>query len=197
MASATLSISLSPLSYNSKSAFHNPIPLPSRQHNMRLQSSTTTTTISSTSTSIATTNATNAANRLSLPSSNNTFWQQHQQQMIGKHTKAQQQQQLPSPPPSPTRPRLSLDTSQERLNYNNNNNNDNHHNNNLPFTVVNKDDKSYLKLFSPVLVDSPVSYLDAKQLHDDKKLWENGPDAAFQKQLQMEKHEAHKDLSLT
>ncbi|KAF9094250.1 hypothetical protein BGX29_009603 [Mortierella sp. GBA35] len=89
--------------------------------------------------------------------------------------------QSSSPPHSPLRagfPRLSLDTSPERLQK--------------PVTVIQHGDQSYLKLFSPILVDSPVSYLDEKQQIADKKMWENGPDEAFQRQLDMERREAYK-----
>ncbi|KAF9919793.1 hypothetical protein FBU30_010531 [Linnemannia zychae] len=98
----------------------------------------------------------------------------------------QQQHHLASPPSSPLfpldrragLPRLSLDTSHERLQK--------------EPTVIQHGDQSYLKLFSPTLVDSPVSFLDEKQLLADKKMWENGPDEAFQKQLEMERCEANK-----
>lgn len=76
---------------------------------------------------------------------------------------------------STPKPRLSLDTSDERLQN---------------ITFVSHNNKRYMKLFSPSLVDSPVTFLDKKQLLDDKKLWENGPDMAFQKQLETEKREA-------
>ncbi|KAG0346917.1 hypothetical protein BGZ54_005066, partial [Gamsiella multidivaricata] len=84
----------------------------------------------------------------------------------------------PSPPPGRAGgPRLSLDTSQERL---------------QKFTVVQHNNQSYLKLFTPTLVESPVSFLSPTQLLDDKKLWENGPNEAFQKKLDMEKREVYK-----
>ncbi|KAF9573665.1 hypothetical protein EC968_008181 [Mortierella alpina] len=76
--------------------------------------------------------------------------------------------------------RLSLDTSDERLQN---------------ITIVKHGNKKYLKLFSPSLVESPVSFLDQKQLTIDRKLWENGPDEAFQKQLEVEKREAYKARS--
>ncbi|KAF9934013.1 hypothetical protein BGZ65_003945 [Modicella reniformis] len=77
-------------------------------------------------------------------------------------------------------PLLSLDTSDERLQN---------------IKVIQFGSKSYLKLFSPSLVESPVSFLNQKQLLDDKKLWENGPNEAFQKQLEMEKREAFRARS--
>lgn len=161
---STLAVTMSPLSFpQPKSHFHNPITPPT-QHNLRRQN-TPYTQSPSTSPSSTT------SNRHSLPN-NNILWQQHKKQMDNRVPMIQ----TPSPPPSPTRPRLSLDTSHERLNA----------------TVVCKDDKSYLKLFSPVLVESPVSFLDSKQLFEDKKLWENGPDAAFQKQLDIEKRDTYK-----
>jgi hypothetical protein len=70
-----------------------------------------------------------------------------------------------------------LDTSQERL---------------QKYTVVNHEGQSYLKLFSPVLVESPVSFLNDKQLFNDRKLWENGPDDVLQKRIDMEKRETFK-----
>ncbi|KAG9064241.1 hypothetical protein KI688_003429 [Linnemannia hyalina] len=143
-------------------------------------------------------------NRHSLPKASN-IWQQHQQQMQQQMQQQQQQQQqqqllnyqkqqqqgmLASPPPSPlsldTRraglPRLSLDTSQECLLQ-------------KSPTIIQHGDQSYLKLFSPTLVDSPVSYLDEKQQIADNKMWENGPDEAFQKQLDMERRDALKARS--
>ncbi|KAF9579852.1 hypothetical protein BGW38_003715, partial [Lunasporangiospora selenospora] len=66
---------------------------------------------------------------------------------------------------------------------------------NTNFTVIQHGDKKYLKLFSPTLVESPVSYLSTKQLTEDKTMWEDGPDAAFQKQLEMERREANKARS--
>ncbi|KAF9343440.1 hypothetical protein BGX26_005714, partial [Mortierella sp. AD094] len=123
-------------------------------------------------------------NRHSCPISN-TLWQKHQQQM---QMQQQQQQwkrqefqekatQQPSPPPGRAGgPRLSLDTSFERLQN---------------FTVIQHGDQSYLKLFSPTLVESPVSFLSSKQIMEDKKLWEDGPDEAFQKKLDMEKRETY------
>ncbi|KAF9425829.1 hypothetical protein BGZ94_007180 [Podila epigama] len=89
----------------------------------------------------------------------------------------------PTTPTTPTRPRLSLDTSPERLQQPN-------------ITIVHHNNKQYRKLFSPVLVESPVSFLDSKQLSEDTKLWENGPDAAFQHQLEMEKNRAHEVRSM-
>ncbi|KAF9954841.1 hypothetical protein BGZ65_003787 [Modicella reniformis] len=81
-----------------------------------------------------------------------------------------------SPPPGrPGGPKLCLDTSQERLEK---------------YTVINHEGKSYLKLFSPVLVESPVSFLSGHQLHEDKKLWENGPDEVLQKKIDIERREA-------
>lgn len=78
-------------------------------------------------------------------------------------------------PGRPGGPALSLDTSGERLQN---------------IKVIQFGNKSYLKLFSPSLVESPVSFLDYKQMTEDKQLWENGPNEAFQKQLDMEKREA-------
>ncbi|KAK3807637.1 MAG: hypothetical protein J3Q66DRAFT_355952 [Benniella sp.] len=86
-------------------------------------------------------------------------------------------QYLSPPPGRPGGPKLTLDTSQERL---------------QKYTVVNHDGQSYLKLFSPVLVESPVSFLSDKQLFDDRKLWENGPDDVLQKKIDMEKRETFK-----
>ncbi|KAI9242345.1 MAG: hypothetical protein BYD32DRAFT_403355 [Podila humilis] len=172
---STLAMSVSPLSFSQqKSHFHNPVPPPTRQHNLKLQNTPYLSSLSSSSTI--------ASNRNSLPN-HNILWQQHQHQMerhFQKENQTSTQAQAPSPPPAPTRPRLSLDTSRERLNA----------------TVVCKGDKSYLKLFSPVLVESPVSFLDSKQLSEDKKLWEHGPDAAFQKQLDLEKRDAYKARSM-
>ncbi|KAF9341726.1 hypothetical protein BGZ91_003355 [Linnemannia elongata] len=116
--------------------------------------------------------------------------QQQQQQHLQNYQQQQQQAMLASPPPSPLSldnrraglPRLSLDTSQERLSQ-------------KSPTIIQHGDQSYLKLFSPTLVDSPVSYLDEKQQIADKKMWENGPDEAFQKQLDMERRDAHKARS--
>ncbi|CAO3567567.1 unnamed protein product [Mortierella alpina] len=99
-----------------------------------------------------------------------------------------QQQQVPMQKQQPTLEklavaparggqRLSLDTSDERLQN---------------ITIVKHGNKKYLKLFSPSLVESPVSFLDQKQLISDRKLWENGPDEAFQKQLEVEKREAYR-----
>ncbi|KAG0082655.1 hypothetical protein BGZ93_008352 [Podila epicladia] len=121
-------------------------------------------------------------NRHSLPNANilrlNLQQQQLQQQQL-------QQQQPQTPPPQqriqekqPAKgPRLSLDTSDERL---------------QTTTIIHHNNKQYLKLFSPGLVDSPVSFLDQKQLVEDKKLWENGPDDAFQKQLETDRREAYR-----
>lgn len=87
--------------------------------------------------------------------------------------------QFLSPPPGrPGGPKLSLDTSQERLKY----------------TVVNHEGQNYLKLFSPVLVESPVSFLSPCQLFDDKKLWENGPDGVLEKKIDMERREVFKGM---
>ncbi|KAG0341592.1 hypothetical protein BG000_008651 [Podila horticola] len=100
-----------------------------------------------------------------------------------------QQQQPQTPPPQQHRvqekplargPRLSLDTSDERL---------------QTTTIIHHNNKQYLKLFSPGLVDSPVSFLDQKQLVEDCKLWENGPDEAFQKQLETDRREAYRARS--
>ncbi|KAG0277543.1 hypothetical protein BGZ96_002825, partial [Linnemannia gamsii] len=137
---------------------------------------------------------TNKPNRHSLPKSSN-IWQQHQQQMqLQNYQQQQQQAMLASPPPSPLSldhnssnrraclPRLSLDTSQERLQP-------------KSPTIIQHGDQSYLKLFSPTLVESPVSYLDEKQQIADTKMWENGPDEAFQKQLDMERRDAQKARS--
>jgi hypothetical protein len=111
---------------------------------------------------------------------------------LQNYQQQQHQAMLASPPPSPLSldnnnnnnrraglPRLSLDTSQERLQP-------------KSPTIIQHGDQSYLKLFSPTLVESPVSYLDEKQQIADKKMWENGPDEAFQKQLDMERRDAHK-----
>ncbi|KAG9069884.1 hypothetical protein KI688_009209 [Linnemannia hyalina] len=105
------------------------------------------------------------------PSHKQLFMQQLQQQ---QHQEQQQQQQQMYEKSTP-KPRLSLDTSDERLQN---------------ITFVSHNNRRYMKLFSPSLVDSPVTFLDKKQLLDDKKLWENGPDMAFQKQLETEKREA-------
>ncbi|KAG0041292.1 hypothetical protein BGZ83_002040 [Gryganskiella cystojenkinii] len=126
--------------------------------------------------------------------------QQQQQQRreeiyLEKTSASSQQQQQPQQPltasapstpsfkPQPhSRPRLSLDTSQERLAIG------------ADFEVVKHGDKSYLKLFSPILVESPVSFLNELQQREDKKKWENGPDEAFQRELEMERREAFKDI---
>ncbi|CAO3574260.1 unnamed protein product [Mortierella alpina] len=122
-------------------------------------------------------------NRHSFPNSN-ALWQQHHQQMETFHpvqllekNSTQKHHQPCSPPGRAGGPRLSLDTSQERLQN---------------VTVIQHGDRSYLKLFSPALVESPVSFLDTKQLFEDKKLWENGPDEALQKKLDFERREAYK-----
>ncbi|KAG0268286.1 hypothetical protein DFQ27_007137 [Actinomortierella ambigua] len=99
----------------------------------------------------------------------------------------QQQQHLPSPPMSPTRPcpppavpGLSLNTSEECLQR---------------VTVMSTGDKKYLKLFSPNLVESPVSFLTQKQLNEDKKLWEKGPDEVLRLQIENEHRDAHRARS--
>ncbi|KAF9438600.1 hypothetical protein BGZ76_006652 [Entomortierella beljakovae] len=153
-------------------------------------------------------------NRLSLPNTASNSAQQHQQfQEYLSHSKSsnnnnshllpqlqiqqlqQQQQQMLQQQQHQNQmsnineksaagvgraPRLSLDTSDERLQ-------------NLKF--VQHGNKRYLKLLSPGLVESPVSFLSQKQLTDDKKLWENGPNEAFQKQLEMERRDAYKARS--
>ncbi|KAF9399552.1 hypothetical protein BGX21_006078 [Mortierella sp. AD011] len=133
-------------------------------------------------------------NQHSFPTSGN-LWENHQQQMKQQQQQQQQQQyqwkrkefqekatqRHPSPPPGRAGgPRLSLDTSFERL---------------QSFTVIQHGDQSYLKLFSPALVESPVSFLSAKQILEDKKLWEGGPDEAFQRKLDMEKRETYQARS--
>jgi len=134
----------------------------------------------------------NTTNRHSFPTYN-TLWLQHQLQMQEHQREQHRQDEIyleksapaitisaPSTPsfkPAPNRPRLSLDTSRELLGN---------------ITVIKHGDKSYLKLFSPVLVESPVSFLDQSQQVEDKKKWENGPDEAFQRQLEMERREAFK-----
>ncbi|KAG0305733.1 hypothetical protein BGZ98_003654 [Dissophora globulifera] len=116
--------------------------------------------------------------------------QQPQQDQSPQHTHQQQQQQQQQqqfsekPAIGPGRPggprlSLSLDTSDERLQT----------------KVIRLGNKRYLKLFSPILVESPISYLNHKQLDEDKKLWENGPNEAFQKQLETEKREAYRARS--
>ncbi|KAF8927076.1 hypothetical protein BGZ58_010646 [Dissophora ornata] len=121
-------------------------------------------------------------NRHSFPCSNN-IWQQHQQQMQ-QVQELQEKSSYQTPPPSPGRaargPRLSLDTSQERLHK---------------FTVIQHNNQSYLKLFTPTLVESPVSFLSANQQLQDKKLWENGPDEALQKKMEMERREVYQARS--
>ncbi|KAF9351927.1 hypothetical protein BGX34_000275 [Mortierella sp. NVP85] len=77
-------------------------------------------------------------------------------------------------------PPLSLDTSNERLQN---------------IKVIELGNKRYLKLFSPNLVESPVSFLNHKQQIADQELWENGPNEAFQKQLDMERREAFRARS--
>ncbi|KAK3815053.1 MAG: hypothetical protein J3Q66DRAFT_343708 [Benniella sp.] len=77
-------------------------------------------------------------------------------------------------------PPLSLDTSNERLQN---------------IKVIELGNKRYLKLFSPSLVESPVSFLNHKQQIADQELWKNGPNEAFQKQLDMEKREAFRARS--
>ncbi|KAK3839724.1 MAG: hypothetical protein J3R72DRAFT_176048 [Linnemannia gamsii] len=188
---------------STKTLFHNPISIPQQyqlyEHNAGFYttpSTPPTNTISSSS----------KPNRHSLPKSSN-IWQQHQQQMQQQQEQQQQQQlhnyqhqqqlgiqsqkphSAPSSPLFPLTssgrgagsllPRLSLDTSQERLQQ-------------KPATIIQHGDQNYLKLFSPTLVESPVSYLDEKQQVADKKMWEHGPDEAFQRQLDMERREAYK-----
>ena len=128
-------------------------------------------------------------NRLSLPNANVLRLQQQAQQqqppkpshkqLFLQQLQQQQQQQIhmyeKSAPAS--KPRLSLDTSDERLQN---------------ITFVSHNNKRYMKLFSPSLVESPVTFLDKKQLMDDKKLWESGPDMAFQKQLEAERRDAYR-----
>jgi len=140
-------------------------------------------------------------NRHSLPNAHAIYHNQHtllqsqkdrpQQFPIPFHQKKLQQQQQfqekfqenPSTSPSrPGGPRLSLDTSDERLQN---------------ATVIKQGNRRYLKLFSPGLVESPQSFLNQKQLVEDKKLWEDGPNAAFQKQLEVEKREAFKGKEIT
>lgn len=128
-------------------------------------------------------------NRHSLPSAHALYHNQHallqsqkarlQQLPIPLHQKQQQQfEEKPLTNPSrATGPRLSLDTSDERLQN---------------VTVIKQGNRRYLKLFSPGLVESPQSFLNQKQQVEDKKLWENGPNVAFQKQLEVEKREAYK-----
>ncbi|KAF9357852.1 hypothetical protein BGX26_002948 [Mortierella sp. AD094] len=108
--------------------------------------------------------------------------QQQQQQQQQQHQLQHQQQQIHEKPVigAARAHRLSLDTSDERLQ-------------NIKF--VQHGNKRYLKLFSPSLVESPVSYLNQKQLTDDKKLWENGPNEAFQKQLELERRDAYRARS--
>ncbi|KAF9428165.1 hypothetical protein BGZ94_003206 [Podila epigama] len=101
------------------------------------------------------------------------YQQLHQQQQLQQLQQQQEQQTLEKS--SFRSPGLSLDTSGERLQN---------------ATIVHHNNKQYLKLFSPGLVESPVSFLDQKQLVEDEKLWENGPDAAFQKQLESDRHKA-------
>ncbi|GJJ68384.1 hypothetical protein EMPS_00730 [Entomortierella parvispora] len=132
----------------------------------------------------------NTTNRHSFPTFN-PLWQQHQFQMQEHQREHQRQDEIylekstqsittPSTPsfkPVPNRPRLSLDTSRELLGN---------------ITVIQHGDKSYLKLFSPILVESPVSFLNETQQLEDKKKWEDGPDEAFQRQLEMERREVFK-----
>ncbi|KAF9973038.1 hypothetical protein BGZ73_003748 [Actinomortierella ambigua] len=96
----------------------------------------------------------------------------------------QQQQHLPSPPMSPTRPcpppavpGLSLDTSKECLQR---------------VSELKMGDNKYLKLFSPNLVESPVSFLTQKQLSEDQKLWEKGPNEVLRLQIENERRDAHR-----
>ncbi|KAG0271842.1 hypothetical protein BGZ95_000285 [Linnemannia exigua] len=188
---------------STKTLFHNPISIPQQYQQYEHNTSFNTSLSSPPTNAIA---PSNKPNRHSLPKSSN-IWQQHQQQMQQQQEQHQQlhnyqqQQQLgiqsqkphsaPSSPLFPLTsggrgagllPRLSLDTSQERLQQ-------------KPATVIQHGDQSYLKLFSPTLVESPVSYLDEKQQIADKKMWENGPDEAFQRQLDIERREACKARS--
>ncbi|KAG0311246.1 hypothetical protein BGZ99_010309, partial [Dissophora globulifera] len=114
-------------------------------------------------------------NRHSFPSSS-SLWKQHQRQI--QHVHEFQEKPLQPPPPSPRArgPRLSLDTSQERLQN---------------VTLIQHGNQSYLKLFSPTLVESPVSFLSTGQLIEDAKLWENGPDEALEKRMEMERREVY------
>ncbi|KAF9951342.1 hypothetical protein BGZ70_001031 [Mortierella alpina] len=114
-------------------------------------------------------------NRHSHPSTNPL----RQQQQVSMQ-KQQAIHEKPAIEPARGGQRLSLDTSDERLQN---------------ITIVKHGNKKYLKLFSPSLVESPVSFLDQKQLVNDRKLWENGPDEAFQKQLEVEKREAYRARS--
>ncbi|KAI8353892.1 hypothetical protein B0O80DRAFT_65197 [Mortierella sp. GBAus27b] len=99
----------------------------------------------------------------------------HQQHQPSQHGHQQLHEKPVSGPGRQGGPALSLDTSVECL---------------QSIKVIQLGNKSYLKLFSPSLVESPVSFLNHKQLIEDKQLWENGPNEAFQKQLDMEKREA-------
>ncbi|KAF9117529.1 hypothetical protein BGX30_005383, partial [Mortierella sp. GBA39] len=187
-----------------KTLFHNPISIPQQQqqhktiHHQHASFNINTSSTLSTPPMNSLSSSNKKPNRHSLPKASN-IWQQHQQQMqeqqqqqqqLQNYQKQQQQGMLASPPPSPlsldTRraglPRLSLDTSQECLSQ-------------KSPTIIQHGDQSYLKLFSPTLVDSPVSYLDEKQQIADNKMWENGPDEAFQKQLVMERRDALKARS--
>ncbi|KAF9324119.1 hypothetical protein BG006_000855 [Podila minutissima] len=119
-------------------------------------------------------------NRHSLPNANILRLNQQQQQLQQQLPQTSPQQQRIQEKPPAKGPRLSLDTSDERL---------------QTTTIIHHNNKQYLKLFSPGLVDSPVSFLDQKQLVEDKKLWENGPDDAFQKQLETDRREAHRARS--
>lgn len=104
----------------------------------------------------------------------------HQQHQPSQHGHQQLHEKPVSGPGRQGGPALSLDTSVECL---------------QSIKVIQLGNKSYLKLFSPSLVESPVSFLNHKQLIEDKQLWENGPNEAFQKQLDMEKREAFRARS--
>ncbi|GJJ77092.1 hypothetical protein EMPS_09451 [Entomortierella parvispora] len=129
-------------------------------------------------------------NRHSLPSAHALYHNQHTLFQSQKERPQQfpnpllqkqlQQQHQFQEKPRAGGPRLSLDTSDERLQN---------------VTVINHGNRRYLKLFSPGLVESPQSFLNQKQLVEDKNLWENGPNAAFQKQLEVEKREAYRARS--
>ncbi|KAF9091504.1 hypothetical protein BGX27_002019 [Mortierella sp. AM989] len=130
-------------------------------------------------------------NRLSLPNTNTPNPQHQTQEYLSQHQsknttqlqqQLQQQQHIQEKPVVGVAraPRLSLDTSDERL---------------QDIKFVRHGNKRYLKLFSPSLVESPVSYLNQKQLTEDKSLWENGPNEAFQKQLEIERRDAYRARS--
>ncbi|KAG0346292.1 hypothetical protein BG004_002000, partial [Podila humilis] len=128
-------------------------------------------------------------NRHSLPNANSLRLNQQQSQHQQQHQQQEQQQQQYSTYQSQYRihekqpplrgPRLSLDTSDELLQQDR-------------ITIIHHQNNRYLKLLSPGLVDSPVSFLDQKQLVEDKRLWENGPDEAFAKQLESDRREAYR-----